>query len=214
MTRVASARGSRYVLRAVTDSFTPRTVVTVALASLVAGFVTVFGGGMVALRARAPQVDTRSLRPEPAPTPEGPDAASPDGLPEASDAGEAGEAAAAPAAAGNVTLAPATVSRCFAGMAPVAIPGARCDRLPALDQHFAARSAQIAACAQGARGRLTFIMDLRFSNQHVSAWGGPASTVANAGVVSLCVRRATAPLPLAGVPHANDRYIVSIPIEW
>lgn len=209
---------------AVTDSFTPRTVVTVALASLVAGFVTVFGGGMVALRARAPQVDPRALRPDPAPnaannavpssTPaEAPGA--PEVLPDEPDAGVAGEgdAGAAPDA-GSVTVAPATISRCFAGMAPVAIPGARCDRLPALDQHFAARAPQIAACAQGARGRLTFIMDLRFSTQFVRAWGGPASTVANAGVVSVCVRRATAPLPLAAMPHANDRYIVSIPIEW
>lgn len=198
-----------------TDSFTPRTVVTVALASLVAGFVTVFGGGMVALRSRAPQPDPRSLRPDPAPPAPGQEPASPEVLPDEPDAATPADPdAAVGAPTANVTLAPATVSRCFAGMAPVAIPGARCDRLPALDQHFTARSARIAACAQGARGRLTFIMDLRFSNQHVGAWGGPASTVANAGVVSRCVRAATAPLPLAAMPHANDRYIVSIPIEW
>ena len=191
-----------------TESFSPRTVITVALASLVAGFVTVFGGGMVALRGRAPRAETRPLPPL-APTPPvgspPADTTAPELLPEASAAGSA---------AVGVTIAPATVSRCFAGMAPTAIPGARCDRLPALDQHLAARAAPVAACAQGARGRLTFIMDLRFSNQHVSAWGGPTSTIANAGVVSLCVRRATAPLPLAGIPHAHDRYIVSIPIEW
>jgi hypothetical protein len=200
----------------VTDSFTPRTVVTVALASLVAGFVTVFGGGMVALRARVPQPDPRTFRAEPAAAAPGQDPAAPapEVLPDEPDAAPEAPADASAAPTANVTLAPATVSRCFAGTAPIAIPGARCDRLPALDQHFTARAAQIAACAQGARGRLTFIMDLRFSNQHVGAWGGPASTIANAGVVSLCVRRATAPLPLAAMPHANDRYIVSIPIEW
>jgi hypothetical protein len=203
----------------VTESFSPRTVITVALASLVAGFVTVFGGGMVALRGRAPRAETRPLPPLAPPPPEGSPPAettAPEALPEAPAAGEGSDAAASAdgSAPVGVTIAPATVSRCFAGMAPTAIPGARCDRLPALDQHLAARAAPVAACAQGARGRLTFIMDLRFSNQHVSAWGGPTSTIANAGVVSLCVRRATAPLPLAGIPHAHDRYIVSIPIEW
>jgi hypothetical protein len=57
-------------------------------------------------------------------------------------------------------------------------------------------------------------MDFRFSTQHVGAWGGPSSTIPNAGLVSLCVRRATAPLPLATIAHTHDRYIVSVPIEW
>jgi hypothetical protein len=197
---------------AVTDSFTPRTVVTVALASLVAGFVSVFGGGMVLLRSRTPQ----GVVPPTIPPPVAPLADAPVAHADPPDAGNDVDGGTLPAApdAGSVNIAPASISRCFAGMAPIPIPGARCDRLPALDQHFAARAPQIAACARGARGRLTFIMDLRFSTQFVRAWGGPASTVPNAGAVSLCVRRATAPLPLAAIPHANDRYILSVLIEW
>jgi hypothetical protein len=99
-------------------------------------------------------------------------------------------------------------------MAPIPIAAERCGRLPELDAHFASRAAQIAACANGAHGRLAFVMDFRFSNQHVGAWGGPASTLPNAGPVSLCVRRATAPLPLATTPHTNDRYIATLAIEW
>ncbi len=197
------------------EQFTPRTVVVVALASLVAGFVTVFGGGMLALRPRTrPEVAAES----PVATPPSSDVreqaeagaeADPDGEapPEESDA-------AAPPEAAGVTITPLAISRCFDGMAPIPIAGERCGRLPELDAHFTAHAAQIAACASGGHGRLAFVMDFRFSNQHVGAWGGPASTVANAGPVSLCVRRATAPLPLATIAHAHDRYIATVAIEW
>ncbi|MFO0651457.1 MAG: hypothetical protein U0326_34860 [Polyangiales bacterium] len=203
-----------------TDQFTPRTVVVVALASLVAGFVTVFGGGMVALRSRArtevtPEPAAETPAPqmqEPAENPS-PEAAGEDGGVESPVTDDAG-APAAPVEAAGVTITPIAISRCFAGMAPIPIAAEHCGRLPELDQHFASRAAQIAACANGARGRLAFVMDFRFSNQHVGAWGGPASTVPNAGPISLCVRRATAPLPLATIPHTNDRYIGTIAIDW
>lgn len=201
-----------------TDQFTPRTVVVVALASLVAGFVTVFGGGMVALRSRARPEATPEAPPATEPSPEAPAAE-----PSSDDAGAespvadddaAAPAPAAPVEAAGVTLTPLAISRCFAGMAPIAIAAEHCGRLPELDQHFASHAAQIAACANGAHGRLAFVMDFRFSNQHVGAWGGPASTIANAGPVSLCVRRATAPLPLATMPHSHDRYIATVVIDW
>ncbi len=201
-----------------TDQFTPRTVVVVALASLVGGFVTVFGGGMVALRSRArPDVApepaaTAPAASEPAEAP-APEAASEDAGVEGPVTDDAGPPA-APVEAAGVTLSPLAISRCFAGMAPIPIAAEHCGRLPELDQHFAARAAQIAACANGARGRLAFVMDFRFSNQHVGAWGGPASTVPNVGPISLCVRRATAPLPLATIPHTNDRYIGTVAIDW
>ncbi len=206
-----------------TDQFTPRTVIVVALASLVAGFVTVFGGGMLALRTRArnePPVEAPSA-PEPA-APEGPaEPTAPESATASEAAGDAAvespgsDDASAPAtAAGGVVISPLAISRCFDGMAPTPLPAERCGRLPELDAHFAGRAAQIAGCANGAHGRLAFVMDFRFSNQHVSAWGGPASTLPNAGPVSLCVRRVTAPLPLVTMPHAHDRYVATYVIEW
>lgn len=200
-----------------TDQFTPRTVVVVALASLVGGFVLVFGGGMLALRSRA-RIEAPAEPPppapgEPAPSPE----ASPPDDAEAPDEpapDDAGAAPAAPVEVAGVTISPLAISRCFTGMAPAPVAGEHCGRLPELDQHIASRAAQIGLCANGARGRLAFVMDFRFSTQHVGAWGGPASTIANAGPVSLCVRRVTAPLPLAAVPHAHDRYIGTYLIEW
>lgn len=209
-----------------TDQFTPRTVVIVALASLVAGFVTVFGGGLVALRSRArSEVAPEAPSETPPPPAETPSETATEASPTSDDAGAEGPvepsvagddsgAEAAPVQAGNVTITPFAISRCFAGMAPIPIAGERCGRLPELDAHFASRASQIAACANGAHGRLAFVMDFRFSNQHVGAWGGPASTIPNAGPVSQCVRRVTAPMPLATVPHTNDRYIGTIAIEW
>lgn len=193
----------------------------VALASLVAGFVTVFGGGMVALRSRArsevaPEPASTPAEPTPAlPEPSAPDPGGDDADVEAPPAAEdAGAPAAPPVEVAGVTITPMAISRCFAGMAPIPIASEHCGRLPELDQHFASHAAQIAACANGARGRLAFVMDFRFSNQHVGAWGGPASTIPNAGPISLCVRRATAPLPLATIAHTNDRYIGTVVIDW
>jgi hypothetical protein len=198
-------------LAPVNDSFTPRTVVVVALASLLAGFVTVFGGGMLFLRGH--EIPTSPVEGTPQATT--PAVVSNETMPVAdTEAGAPGSDEAPAITAAGVTLSPLSISRCFVGTAPVPVPGERCGTLTALDQHFASRAAAIAACANGGHGRLAFVMDLRFSNQHVGAWGGPASTVPNAGPVSLCVRRASAPLPLATMQHGFDRYIVTIPIEW
>jgi hypothetical protein len=57
-------------------------------------------------------------------------------------------------------------------------------------------------------------MDLRFSTGFVRSWGGPSSTIGNAGAVVACVRRVTQPLPLAAAAHAHDRYLMVLPIEW
>ena len=203
----------------VSEQFSPRTVAIVALASLVGGFVTVFGGGMLALRPRS-RVE---IAPETSPSPTPPIADNPDGGSEttpspadpdsAATAPPSGDDGGAAVTAAGVTITPSGASRCWDQNNPAIIPGPRCDRLAGLDQHFLARAAQIAACGQG-HGRLAFIMDFRFSTQFVRAWGGPTSTIPNAGTVSACVRRVTAPLPLAQVQHAHDRYIVTVPIEW
>ena len=92
-------------------------------------------------------------------------------------------------------------------------PGAACDHLPALDQHLASRAAQIAGCASG-QGRLALVLDFRVSTNFARAWGGPSSTIPNAGVVAACVRRVTAPLPLTTMPHQFDRYIANVTFEW
>ena len=190
----------------------------VALASLLAGFVAVFAGGMVlftpATTAPPPPplaADAGAVRAEPsaaAPAAMGSDGGSPAATVDPLDLGEAG----APAT-GAVRFSPSAVSRCWDANNPALLPGASCDRLQAIDDHFAARSAEIAGCARG-HGRLAFIMDLRFSTGFVRSWGGPSSTIGNAGTVVACVRRVTQPLPLAAAAHAHDRYLMVLPIEW
>lgn len=185
----------------------------VALASLLAGFVAVFAGGMMLLGPATPEA--------PAPPPEAPaPVARVDASAVVTDAGpavatedpaEPPEAGAA--AAGSVRFSPSAVSRCWDANNPAMLPGASCDRLQAIDDHFASKAAEIAGCARG-HGRLAFIMDLRFSTAFVRSWGGPSSTVGNAGAVVACVRRVTQPLPLAAVTHAHDRYLMVLPVDW
>lgn len=188
----------------------------VALASLLAGFVVVFAGGMMFL---APAATT----PPPPPTVSAPLAADA-GMAVATPAVDAGAGGslvetpepagdAAPAAAGSVRFAPSAVSRCWDANNPAVLPGTACDRLQAIDEHFASKAAEIAGCARG-HGRLAFIMDLRFSTAFVRSWGGPSSTIGNAGAVVACVRRVTQPLPFATAQHAHDRYLMVLPIDW
>jgi hypothetical protein len=203
---------------AVEDSFSPRTVAIVALSSLVGGFVAVFGGWMLLHRGPAPTPPPAAVAepaapaapPPPAPAPAAPDAA----VVTDEDAGAAEPAAAAlPSGDAGVGLGAISVSRCWAAASPVMIPGARCDRLTGLETHLASRAAAIAACATG-HGRLSLILDFRVSTNFARAWGGPSSTIANAGVVAACVRRVTSPLPITTMPHQYDRYIVNVPVEW
>lgn len=202
------------------DTFSSRTVAIVALASLLAGFVVVFAGGMVlfAPATTAPPAPPLEAAPHPARADAGPalglavgerDAGEPSAAGDPMDLGEAG----APAATGAVRFAPSAVSRCWDVNNPALLPGASCDRLQAIDDHFASKAAEVAGCARG-HGRLAFIMDLRFSTGFVRSWGGPSSTIANAGAVVACVRRVTQPLPLAAAAHAHDRYLMVLPIDW
>lgn len=210
----------------VNDSYSPRTVVTVALVSLIAGFVLVFGSGTLALRGSqrgAPsEIETEPL---PQPRPVSPsvsagDAAAPETptpgpTPGAPPTPEGGADASAPAqGSGRVAAVGASgISRCWNAGSPAALAAANCDRLAGLDQHFQSRAAELGACTRG-RGRLSLIVDLRFSTAIVRSWGGPTSTVPNAGDVVACVRRVTQPIPLATMAHAHDRYIAVVPIEW
>jgi len=196
----------------VPEKFSSRTVAIVALASLLAGFVVVFAGGMVLL---APATQTPpappAVAPAPAPVvaPLSGDAGSAPPLAETLEPSEAGVAA----PVGAVRFSPSAVSRCWDANNPAMLPGASCDRMQAIDDHFASKAAEIAGCARG-HGRLAFIMDLRFSTAFVRSWGGPSSTIGNAGAVVACVRRVTQPLPLATTTHAHDRYLMVLPIEW
>jgi hypothetical protein len=184
----------------------------VALSSLLGGFVVVFGGGMLALRGPGPPA---TLPPVAVSGSDG--AIAPVAQASAPDASGAGpsEDAGGPGAttATGVAVAALSVNRCFAGMAPTPVAGAQCGSLAALDRHFAAKASDIAACGRG-HGSLAFVMDFRFSTSFVRAWGGPSSTIPDAGAVAACVRRVTAPLPLAQVPHAYDRYVVTLGVTW
>jgi len=203
----------------VPETFSSRTVAIVALASLLAGFVVVFAGGMVLFAPATtvpqapplgPDAGVRVAAPSAAPSAAQVDAG---GAPEAVEPSEPAEAGASAAAEGAVRFAPSAVSRCWDANNPAVLPGATCDRLQAIDDHFASKAAEIAGCARG-HGRLAFIMDLRFSTGFVRSWGGPSSTIANAGTVVACVRRVTQPLPLAAAAHAHDRYLMVLPIDW
>lgn len=192
------------------DSFSPRTVAIVALSSLVGGFVVVFGGWMLLHRGAPAPAPAASGETPPAPV------AAPAADAATTLAAEPDAAVAEPSADGGgaaVGLGALSISRCWAAGSPVMVPGARCDRLTGLEQHLASRASQIAGCATG-HGRLSLIIDFRVSTNFARAWGGPSSTIANAGVVAACVRRVTAPLPLTTMPHQHDRYIVNLPIEW
>lgn len=205
------------------DSFSPQTVAVVALASLVAGFVAVFGGGMIAMRPTAQP--PRESSPEPAVTPSPARRDADAGSVAASGGVDAGAASPAPvddarnggapaAPAGDVEVAPLGISRCWGQDAGTSsTPGASCGSLADLDRHFASKRAELAACTR-AHGRMPFVIDLRFSTGSVRSWGGPSSTIANAGDVAACVRRATQPMPLAQMAHAFDRYIVTVPLAW
>jgi len=202
----------------VEDSFSPRTVAIVALSSLVGGFVAVFGGWMLLHRSPAPPPPIAVPAPTPAPVAPRADAstaAEPGAEPGAEPNPDAGSEPAAPLVTdgGTISIGPISVSRCWAAGSPAVTAGPACDRLTALDQHLAAHAAQIAGCASG-HGRLALVMDFRVSTNFARAWGGPSSTIPNAGVVAACVRRVTAPLPLTTMAHQFDRYIANVTFEW
>lgn len=218
------------------ETYSPRTVALVALGSLLTGFVLVFGLGMWVLRPRS--VDTGAVPPPPEPpaspvaverprrdadasapseeedaSTQGASAGSPSAGSSEEDAGSA-EGGAAPSSGGTVTLSPASISRCFDGLAPTPLPGPSCGGLPAFDEHVRSRSEQIAGCAHGAHGHLALYLDFRFSTSFVRGWGLPSSNVPNAGVVANCVRGVLSPIPFGNIQHAHDRYIVVLGMDF
>jgi hypothetical protein len=218
-------------------TYPPRTVAYVALGSLVAGFVAVFGGGMLLLRPRSPELSPATTAPLPlasatssadggvAPLADplsAPNVAASDASPnnnngeaDPSSAGAGGaEPASPPPPAGAVTVGAPAMSRCFDAGPPTPIAGANCGQLPALQQHIASRATQVAACGRGAHGRLALVLDFRFSTSFARGWGSPASTIARAGDVTSCVKTAILPLPYANMPHDHDRYLVIVPIDF
>jgi hypothetical protein len=218
-------------------SYPPQTVALVALGSLIAGFVIVFGGGMILLRPRSHETNhtvTISSLPSTTQTPSTERAApavpivnqlAPSAedhrAPEPNSSQEASATVLAPTAAasstpaaGSVTVGSVTIARCFDAGPPTPIAGAQCGQLAALQQHIASKSSALAQCARGDHGRLALVLDFRFSTSFVRGWGSPASTVPRAGDVTACVKQAILPLPFASIPHDHDRYIVTVPIDF
>jgi hypothetical protein len=213
-------------------TYAPRTVAIVALASLVLGFLVVFGGGMLLLRPKI-----RSHRTEGSPQSVGGfaddasgssvDAGSmagpldDDATPNAPASNNASATATAPASGGEptqsagITIGPASISRCFNPGPPTPIRGADCDRLTDLDRHVSSHATQLAACARaGAHGRLSLLLDFRFSTSYATGWGLPTSNIPNPGNVAACAKSAILPLPYSSMHHEHDRYVVVIPIDW
>lgn len=216
-------------------TYAPRTVAIVALASLVLGFIVVFGGGMLLIRPRARAREHAAIE---ASERRGPGGFSDDASSVLADAGnlaapadddaassgassdDAGSTPPAgpspePTQAAGITIGPASVSRCFNPGPPTPIRGSDCDRLTELDSYVATKATQIAACARsGAHGRLSLVIDFRFSTSYANGWGSPTSNVPNPGGVAACVKAAILPLPFANIRHQHDRYLVIVPIDW
>ncbi len=218
---------------AVDRTYAPRTVAIVALASLVLGFLVVFGGGMMLLRPklRARASTDGSGRTAggftESPTATTTDAGSMAGpVDDDAPTGTANQGAGAtpspgagtaaePTTAAGITIGPASISRCFDRGPPTPIRGADCGSLADFDRHVASRSTQIAACARsGAHGRLSLYLDFRFSTSNATGWGLPTSNIPNPGNVAACAKTAVLPLPFASMQHAHDRYVVVVPIDW
>ncbi|MFO0563765.1 MAG: hypothetical protein U0269_37420 [Polyangiales bacterium] len=218
-------------------TYPPQTVALVALGSLVAGFVVVFGGGMILLRPRSTETTTTTTSALPPPTltrsTERDAAVAPlvdplaqsagdSSAPEPNGGGETDPTALPPTAgepstpppAGSATVGVPAISRCFDAGPPTPIAGANCGQLAALQQHIASKSSALAQCARGGHGRLSLVLDFRFSTSFVRGWGSPASTVPRAGDVTACAKNAIFPLPFASMPHDHDRYIVTVPIDF
>lgn len=219
-------------------TYPPKTVASVALGSLVAGFVAVFGGGMLVLKPSASDHSSAPSSTAALPPPSatgGADASAPlrdplssasgDASIEPNGGGEVDLGGAAPTntgggdppanvPAGSATVGAPAISRCFDAGPPTPIPGANCGAMTALQTHVASKSAQLAECARGGHGRLALVLDFRFSTSFVRGWGSPASTIARAGDVTSCVKNAIFPLPFATMAHDHDRYIVTVPIDF
>ena len=216
-------------------TYPPKTVAFVALGSLFAGFVAVFGGGMLVLKPSAADHSAAASLP-PLSASSSADASAPladplavtasgDAAIEPNGGGEADPGATAPSSgagsdppanvpAGSATVGAPAISRCFDAGPPTPIPGANCGAMTALQTHVASKSAQLAECARGGHGRLALVLDFRFSTSFVRGWGSPASTIARAGDVTSCVKNAIFPLPFATMAHDHDRYIVTVPIDF
>lgn len=217
-------------------TYAPRTVAIVALASLVLGFLVVFGGGMLLLRpklrgrasggegssqaaggfaddASAGRVDAGSMA---GPIDDDGGATAPSDNSAATNPGAPSNAATPePTQSAGITIGPASISRCFNPGPPTPIRGADCDHLADLDRHVASRATQLSACARsGAHGRLALLLDFRFSTSYATGWGSPTSNIPNPGNVAACVKNAILPLPYSSIHHEHDRYVVVIPIDW
>jgi hypothetical protein len=223
-----------------TRTYPPRTAALVALGSLAASFMLVFGGGLLIFRSNSganrtapvPAVAVSTgrsfaLSAEPdaaAPLstatagldPGGPDPLDPSAgtAPNAQVNPTAANNSANPSASATVQLGAVAISRCFDAGPPTPIPGANCGALPALQQYLVSKSAAIAACGRGAHGHLALVLDFRFSTSFARGWGSPASNIARAGDVAGCVKQAILPLPYATMAHDHDRYYTLIPIDF
>lgn len=221
---------------AVERTYAPRTVAIVALASLVLGFIIVFGGGMLAIRPRSRARDHAETSTNAshgaggfaddasgaliadagnlvatADDDGGSNGASNDDPTPAAPVGPP----AAPTQSAGITIGPSSVSRCFNPGPPTPIRGADCDRLTELDSYIATKAPLIAACARsGSHGRLGLVIDFRFSTSYANGWGSPTSNVPNPGGVAACVKAAILPLPFSQIHHQHDRYLVIVPIDW
>lgn len=216
------------------DNYASRTVAIVALVSLVVGFLVVFGGGMLLLRPRARDTAATevasSLAPPPSLGARPNDAGviqlqrilptvgnTSSALATSSTSLPSLDASTAPpsVSVAGITLSPASTSRCFDQGPPTPIPGSRCDRLTGLDAHIAAKASEIAGCARpGSHGRLSLVLDFRFSTRFMRGWGTPTSNIPNAGDVAACVKRVISPLPFESIAHQHDRYLVVVHIDW
>lgn len=93
-----------------------------------------------------------------------------------------------------------------------------CDRLRVLEKRMATRLYVVDECrqkyAEGEKGLLSLGANLNFSDNTISFWSGPSSTIASASKIGNCVRSALAGLPLSSISHRHEKYRLFFTVEF
>ncbi len=93
-----------------------------------------------------------------------------------------------------------------------------CDRLRVLEKRMATRLYVVDECrqkyAEGEKGLLSLGANLNFSDNTISFWSGPSSTIASASKIGNCVRSALAGLPLSSISHKHEKYRLFFTVEF
>ncbi|MBN2525665.1 MAG: SH3 domain-containing protein [Deltaproteobacteria bacterium] len=94
-----------------------------------------------------------------------------------------------------------------------------CDRLRVLEKRMVTRLYVVDECRQQHAGEkdlglLSLGANLDFSDNTISFWSGPSSTIANAQKIGNCVRQKLAGLPLSSISHKHEKYRIFFSVDF